>query len=99
MMCRTTQSAPTGFSGGPLLDLGDFTSPEAYFVETTHRANLSGILIRIREHPPCGLDPRARHVTCKFLHLDIAPAPAFNIVPVQFIYVTDLAVEQHTGKG
>jgi hypothetical protein len=39
---------PTGLSGGPLLDLGDFVSEEAYSRETTHRASLSGILI---EHP------------------------------------------------
>lgn len=40
---------PTGLSGGPLLDLGDFFSEEAYSTETTHRASLSGILI---EHHP-----------------------------------------------
>lgn len=36
---------PTGLSGGPLLDLGDFVSESAYSTETTHRASLSGILI------------------------------------------------------
>jgi hypothetical protein len=40
---------PTGLSGGPLLDLGDFVSEGAYSGETTHRASLSGILIEY--HP------------------------------------------------
>jgi hypothetical protein len=42
---------PTGLSGGPLLDLGDFVSEGAYSAETTHRASLSGILIEYhRKH-------------------------------------------------
>ena len=36
---------PTGLSGGPLLDLGDFASESAYSMEIRHRASLSGILI------------------------------------------------------
>lgn len=40
---------PTGLSGGPLLDLGDFVSEGAYSTDTTHSASLSGILIEY--HP------------------------------------------------
>lgn len=41
--------SPDGFSGGPLLDLGDLLSEDAYSPESTHRSSLSGILI---EHRP-----------------------------------------------
>jgi hypothetical protein len=36
---------PRGFSGGALLDLGDFTSPAIYAGGTRHRALLSGMVI------------------------------------------------------
>lgn len=36
---------PKGFSGGALLDLGDFTSPAVYAGGTGHRALLSGMII------------------------------------------------------
>jgi len=42
---RITAFGPVGFSGGPLLDLGDFTVVEAYAPETPYRAALSGIMI------------------------------------------------------
>jgi hypothetical protein len=48
---RTNAYDPTGFSGGPLLDLGEFTSEHAYTSDRTHRAALSGMLIEHhREH-------------------------------------------------
>jgi hypothetical protein len=40
---------PVGFSGGPLLDLGDFTDVDAYSSGTLWRPTLSGMLI---EHKP-----------------------------------------------
>jgi hypothetical protein len=46
---RVNAYDPTGFSGGPLLDLGDFTSAHIYTSDRTHRAALSGMLI---EHHP-----------------------------------------------
>jgi hypothetical protein len=36
---------PKGFSGGPLLDLGDSTSPAAYTADAAHGAKLAGMLI------------------------------------------------------
>jgi hypothetical protein len=36
---------PEGFSGGALLDLGDFTSPEIYAGGTKHRARIAGMII------------------------------------------------------
>jgi hypothetical protein len=39
---------PMGFSGGPLLDLGDFTLGDAYASDRTYRATLSGMLIEHR---------------------------------------------------
>jgi hypothetical protein len=41
--------SPVGFSGGALVDLGDFTDPTAYSTGSTWRPKLSGILI---EHRP-----------------------------------------------
>jgi hypothetical protein len=46
---RTTAYNPVGFSGATLLDLGDFTSEEAYARSGAYRATLSGMLI---EHHP-----------------------------------------------
>jgi len=40
---------PRGFSGGALLDLGDFTSPAIYAGSTRQRARLSGMMIEY--HP------------------------------------------------
>jgi hypothetical protein len=40
-----TAFGPVGISGGPLLDLGDFTLEEAYSPEYSHRATLSGMMI------------------------------------------------------
>jgi hypothetical protein len=37
--------SPKGFSGGALLDLGDFTSPAIYAGDTRHRALLAGMII------------------------------------------------------
>ena len=42
---------PKGFSGGALLDLGDFTSPEIYAGGTKDRARLAGMIIEYhKEH-------------------------------------------------
>jgi hypothetical protein len=43
--CRITAFGPVGFSGGPLLDLGDFTEAEAYAPERSYRATLCGMMI------------------------------------------------------
>jgi hypothetical protein len=42
---RVTAFGPVGFSGGPLLDLGDFTVVEAYAPGSSYRATLSGMMI------------------------------------------------------
>lgn len=42
---RVNTFGPVGFSGGPLLDLGDFTVEEAYAPEAVHRATLSAMMI------------------------------------------------------
>lgn len=42
---RVNPFDPNGFSGGPLLDLGDFTSEHAYARDRTQPAALSGMLI------------------------------------------------------
>jgi hypothetical protein len=42
---RVNSFDPNGFSGGPLLDLGDFTSEHAYARDRTQPAALSGMLI------------------------------------------------------
>jgi hypothetical protein len=42
---RVNAFGPKGLSGGPLLDLGDFTSPAIYAPHSKHRARLSGMLI------------------------------------------------------
>lgn len=48
---RTKAYGPVGFSGGPLLDLGDFSSEEAYYREKSRPPALSGMLIEHhREH-------------------------------------------------
>lgn len=41
---RANMFGPVGFSGGPLLDLGDFTVEEAYAPETECRASLAGMM-------------------------------------------------------
>lgn len=42
---RINTFGPVGFSGGPLLDLGDFTLPEAYTPDSPCRTSLSGMMI------------------------------------------------------
>ena len=42
---RVNTFGPVGFSGGPLLDLGDFTLEEAYRPDYPHRPTLSGMMI------------------------------------------------------
>ena len=42
---RIKAFGPVGISGGPLLDLGDFTMTEAYAPGSTYRATLSGMMI------------------------------------------------------
>ena len=42
---RIRAFGPVGFSGGPLLDLGDFTLVEAYVPGASYRATLSGMMI------------------------------------------------------
>lgn len=41
---RVPTFGPRGFSGGPLLDLGDFTLEEAYAPDTVYRASLAGMM-------------------------------------------------------
>lgn len=41
---------PRGFSGGALLDLGDFTSPAAYAGNAAHRALLAGVIIEYHKN-------------------------------------------------
>jgi hypothetical protein len=43
--CRVNTYRPKGFSGGPLLDLGDFTLESAYEPNRLHGATLAGMLI------------------------------------------------------
>jgi hypothetical protein len=40
---------PEGFSGGALLDLGDFTSPAIYTGSARHKARLAGMIIEYHE--------------------------------------------------
>jgi hypothetical protein len=42
---RINSFGPVGFSGGPLLDLGDFTLMEALAPGYVHRASLSGMMV------------------------------------------------------
>ncbi len=42
---RINAFGPKGLSGGPLLDLGDFTTPAIYALDSQPRATLSGMLI------------------------------------------------------
>lgn len=42
---RVKTFGPVGISGGPLLDLGDFTLEHAYAPDATHRASLCGMMI------------------------------------------------------
>lgn len=41
---RVNTFGPRGFSGGSLLDLGDFTVEEAYAPDTVHHASLAGMM-------------------------------------------------------
>jgi hypothetical protein len=45
---RVQAFEPKGLSGGPLIDLGDFTAEGAYARDLTYRASLSGMLIEHR---------------------------------------------------
>lgn len=48
---RVNAFGPKGLSGGALLDLGDFNSPDIYAHHMEYRAALSGMLIERRaEH-------------------------------------------------
>lgn len=47
---RVNSISPVGFSGGALLDLGDFTSPTALASEPPSTARLSGMLVEYHRH-------------------------------------------------
>jgi hypothetical protein len=50
MAQRVNSISPVGFSGGALLDLGDFTSPTVLASEPPSTARLSGMLVEYHRH-------------------------------------------------
>jgi hypothetical protein len=59
---RVNTYRPKGFSGGPLLDLGDFTLGSAYAPETSHRATLAGMLIEFDKDHHAMIAVKIQHI-------------------------------------